>query len=159
MNFIIDHQRGPHIRDYSDQSQDRVVICSNSGWWAAKGCGYTTRDMAGVYTRDDAYKRAGHCGPEKGCCFYDVPADHVPTLQAEVERLRGVIDRIGIGGNHLASALIGILGASDADFPPYTTPIEDIHLRIDDPNYRDLWICWAVMMRERDELRKEGVSQ
>lgn len=91
MNYIIDPQRGPHIRDYSDQSQDRVVIYSNSGWWAAKGCGYTTRDMAGVYTRDDAYKLAGHCGPEKGCCFYDVPADHVPTLQAEVERLRAAV--------------------------------------------------------------------
>ena len=93
-NFIIDPQRGPHIRDYSDQSQDRVIICSNTGYWAANGCGYTTSQMAGVYTRDDAYKRAGHCGPEKGCCFYDVPADHVPTLQAEVERLRADIEKI-----------------------------------------------------------------
>ena len=90
-NFIIDPQRGPHIRDYSDQSQDRVIICSNTGYWAANGCGYTTSQMAGVYTRDDAYKRAGHCGPEKGCCFYDVTADHVPTLQAEVERLRAAV--------------------------------------------------------------------
>jgi len=86
--YVIDQIRGQHIRDYSDQSQDRVIICSNTGYWAANGCGYTTSQMAGVYTRDDAYKRAGHCGPEKGCCFYDVPADHVPTLQAEVERLR-----------------------------------------------------------------------
>ena len=87
-DYIIDPQRGPHIRDYSDLSQDRVIIYGHTGYWAPSGCGYTTSQMAGVYTRDDAYKRAGHCGPEKGCCFYDVPADHVPTLQAEVERLR-----------------------------------------------------------------------
>ena len=86
--FIIDLHRGRHIRDYSDQSQDRVVICSNTGYWAANGCGYTTSKMAGVYTRDDAYKRAGYYGPEKECCFYDVPADHVRTLQANVKLLR-----------------------------------------------------------------------
>jgi len=86
--FTIDPQRGPHIRDYSDQSQDRVVISSGDHYWREDGCGYTNAQMAGVYTRDDAYKRAGHCGPEKECSFHDVPADHIPTLQAEVERLR-----------------------------------------------------------------------
>lgn len=90
-DYVVDPHRGRHIRDYSDQSQDRVIICSNTGWWDVNGCGYTARQLAGVYTRDDAYKWAGRCGPEKGCCFYDVPTDHVPTLQAEVERLRGVL--------------------------------------------------------------------
>jgi len=107
--YIIDPQRGPHIRDYSDQSQDKVVIYSNTGWWAANGCGYTTQQMAGVYTRADAYKRAGHCGPEKGCCFYDVPADHVPTLQADVKLLREAL------GEVLTSTTkqVGICGALD----------------------------------------------
>ncbi len=89
--YVIDPQRGPHIRDYSDQSQDRVTIYSHTGWWAAKRCGYTTREMSGVYTRAEAYSAAGHCGPEKGCCFYDVPADHVPTLQAKLSEAHRVI--------------------------------------------------------------------
>lgn len=89
--YVIDQSRGPHIRDYSDQSQNRVIIYSSTGYWAANGCGYTTRERAGVYTRDDAYKRAGHCGPEKGCEFHDVPADHVPTLQAKLSEAHRVI--------------------------------------------------------------------
>lgn len=35
-------------------------------YWRPDGCGYTNRiSQAGVYTRDDAEARTGHCGPEK----------------------------------------------------------------------------------------------
>jgi hypothetical protein len=74
----------------------------------------------------------------------------------EVERLRGSLDRIGIGGNHLASALIHILGAGDDTFPPYKTPPGDAEKIINDPVRMDLWTCWAVMMRERDAVRTDG---
>lgn len=92
--FTIDIDRGRHIRDCSDQSQDKVIIWSNTGYWAENRCGYTTSQMAGVYTRDEAYKAAGHCGPEKQCCFYDVPEDHIPTLKAEVARLREALEKM-----------------------------------------------------------------
>jgi len=92
--YVIDQKRGPHIRDYSNQSQNKVVICSNTGWWADKGCGYTVKQIAGVYTRDEAYSRAGHCGPEKGCEFHDVPEDHIPTLKADVKFLRESLEKL-----------------------------------------------------------------
>lgn len=99
-NFIIDPQRGPHIRDYSDLSQDRVVVCSPTGWWTAvgwwkaKGRGFTSLQMAGVFTRDEAYKMSRRRKQEFGTCFHSVPADHVPTLQAEVERFKEALTQI-----------------------------------------------------------------
>jgi len=96
-DYIIDHQRGPHIRDYSDLSQDRVVVCSPTGWWTAvgwwkaKGRGFTSLQMAGVFTRDEAYKMSRRRKQEFGTCFHSVPADHVPTLQAKLSEAHRVI--------------------------------------------------------------------
>lgn len=70
-------------------------------------------------------------------------------LAAHVERLREALRKIMVGGNHLASALIHILGAGDDSFPPHQTPIEQVRGVITDPVHMDLWTCWAVIMRER----------
>ena len=74
------------------------------------------------------------------------------AVVTEVERLRAASEGIAIGGNHLASALIHILGAGTDTFPPYETDIERAREIIGDPIKSDLWICWAVIMRERDAL-------
>lgn len=68
---------------------------------------------------------------------------------AEVLRLRAALDRIMTGGNSLASVLVGVF---DAKIPPYETDFEVARNKIKDPDTYDLWLCWAVMMRERDAL-------
>ena len=71
---------------------------------------------------------------------------------ARERRMYTALERIGIGGNHLASALIHILGAGNDTFPPYSTSWDDAAKIIGDPINTDLWTCWAVMMLERDAL-------
>lgn len=88
---VYDHERGRHIKDYSDQSQDKVVICSGDHYWRENSSGYTNAQMAGVYTRDEAYKACGHCGPEKYTSFHDVPEDHIPTMKAKLAEAEEVI--------------------------------------------------------------------
>jgi hypothetical protein len=56
-----------------------------------------------------------------------------------------------IGGNHLASFLIGKLGGDFAvRFPP-TMPVEQAVEAIDDTDVLDVWICWSAIMRARGE--------
>ena len=74
--------------------RDRVVICSSGHYWRENGSGYTNAQMAGVYTRDKAYKAAGHCGPEKYTSFHDVPKDHIPTLRAELAAIKADRDKL-----------------------------------------------------------------
>lgn len=73
-------------------------------------------------------------------------SDHQKVLEAAVR----AIDRIMIGGNHLASALIHLLGASENTFPPYGTPYEKSRDIIGDPIKYDLWVAWNSIMLSRD---------
>lgn len=59
------------------------------------------------------------------------------------------IKRIFIGGNHLASALIGLLGPSH---PPYEVSLDEAREDIGAGDYYDLWVAWKVIMLERDAL-------
>ena len=86
----------------------------------------------------------------------------VSQLQAraiEAERqcaeLAAALNQIGIGGNHLASALINKLGAGTDTFPPYNATYEQAQSVIPDPNDRDLWVCWQTLMRVRDDLEQK----
>ncbi len=81
---------GEHIKDKSEQSQNLVTIyCGVSGlYWAEGGHGYVLRDYAGVFTREEAYERAGHVGPEKHCQFHDVSPTHIPTMQKKIADLK-----------------------------------------------------------------------
>ncbi len=58
--------------------------------------------------------------------------------------------RLMTGGNHLASALIGWLGATEKKFPPYKTSHEAARLIIVDLNKYDAWCCWKAIMEFRD---------
>lgn len=71
---------------------------------------------------------------------------------AEAGRLREAHERIGIGGNHLASALIHILAAGEDTFPPYGTDITSALEIIGDPVKWDLWVCWKTIMEARDSV-------
>jgi hypothetical protein len=63
------------------------------------------------------------------------------------------------GGNHLASALIGILGARHDEFPPYTATNEEAEAIIVDANHYDLWVAWKQLMIFRDKLRTAGIIE
>lgn len=56
-------------------------------------------------------------------------------------------------GNHLASALIHILGAAESTFPPYTCPPDTALGIIKDPIKWDLWMAWRGGMLLRDKYR------
>lgn len=80
-------------------------------------------------------------------------------LKAENEKLREAHNQIGIGGNHLASALIHLLGTGEDTFPPYQTDYTTALNIIGDPIKYDLWVCWAVIMRQRDALATTGTPE
>ncbi len=65
------------------------------------------------------------------------------------------LKRIFIGGNHLASALIGLLGPSH---PPYQVSLDEAINDIGPGNYYDLWVAWKVIMTERDGLAQPALA-
>ena len=74
-----------NIKDLAYPAVDRVLIYAGDGgcYWRENGCGYTNALEAGVFTRAEAYRLAGHCGPEKRIELHDVPENHIPTLKAD----------------------------------------------------------------------------
>jgi hypothetical protein len=79
-----------HIKDLANPNVDRVLIYAGDHgyYWRKGGCGYTTANDAGVFTRAEAYALAGHCGPEKLVELHDVPEDHLPTLKEQIQMIR-----------------------------------------------------------------------
>ncbi|MCB1460945.1 MAG: hypothetical protein KDJ90_00600 [Nitratireductor sp.] len=78
----------------------------------------------------------------------------VAALVSEVIEAREVVEGVLIAGNHLASLLIGKIGAHfSTAFPPETDP-EMVCARISSDEF-DLWIAWASIMRARSFLNKE----
>jgi chromosome segregation ATPase len=79
-----------HIKDSANPNVDRVLIYAGDHgyYWRKGGCGYTTANDAGVFTRAEAYALAGHCGPEKLVELHDVPEDHLPTLKEQIQMIR-----------------------------------------------------------------------
>lgn len=57
--------------------------------WREEGSGYTIHpDEAGVWTLEQAYALAGHCGPEKGIVFWESGyAAKIQRLEERVQRL------------------------------------------------------------------------
>lgn len=87
--------------------------------------------------------------------------DQIASLEAERDQLEAAastredqIGKIMIGGNHLASALIGLLGAG---FPSYPTPYQEARKFFTDIDHYDAWICWKIIMEARDTLLRTVV--
>lgn len=74
--------------------------------------------------------------------------------------LQKALDTALIGGNHLASNLIGILGAGIKYFPPKGTPHEEVQkkLRKRFPHtwigIYEQWCAWNCCMEARDQAEK-----
>ncbi len=97
---------------------------------------------------------------------YRLMSDHSERVERELATEKQAraedtarLDRIMVGGNHLASALINMLGASEDKFPPYTAAMDQVEGAISNPDMRDLWICWRTIMQVRDATRSSTGSQ
>lgn len=70
----------------------------------------------------------------------------------EQDRLRAAVELCLIGGNHIASELIGALGpAFSAQYPP-GTPHDVVREAIGYGNAYEMWCCWDAGMRARNSL-------
>lgn len=64
--------------------------------------------------------------------------------------LEQALEKCMIGGNHIASQLIGRMGPDFCDKYPYTGEGPDGV----DVLTHDLWCCWANIMRARDMVEQ-----
>ncbi len=75
------------------------------------------------------------------------------TAASRESDLEREMAQIMTGGNHLGSALIGLLGAPALDmFPPYSVSLEEARAVIADVDVYDAWVCWKTIMLARDAL-------
>lgn len=75
-------------------------------------------------------------------------AQAITDLEAEIARLRDVLENIMVGGNHLA-LLIG------ANHPPYTAESEDALRHYGAGDTYEIWCCWRSIMQARQALEGE----
>jgi hypothetical protein len=97
----------------------------------------------------------GTTGQHQRCEHY---AGIAATLLIErVERLEEALDLTMVGGNHLATVLIGKLGAGFAEeFPPDLDQELALRMLCATDTY-DVWCCWSAIMRARSVLStREG---
>ena len=91
---------------------------------------------------------------------WDDPPCNTPRLAAAQDAIRklGLLataaERMLVGGNHLASAVIQFTSTSDGLGPPYGMSHEEARLLIKDVNHYDCWVAWKAIMEFRDEMRK-----
>ena len=80
----------------------------------------------------------------------------ITDKSCDIALIKDDLDHLLTGGNHLASVLIGRLGAAEVGFPGYKTSIEEAGNVLDGEDL-DLWIAWRSMMLFRDRLQDLGV--
>jgi hypothetical protein len=66
--------------------------------------------------------------------------------------LEKVLRDVMVGGNHLASALVGWLGAGEDEFPLFSTTYEEAQKVVTDPLVFDAWVCWKTIMEAREAV-------
>lgn len=85
------------------------------------------------------------------------PRDQIEAnarLIASAPELYEALKTCMVGGNHIASALIGRLGPSfSSDYPPDADCLQVLEKVGSGVNY-EMWCCWAAIMRVRAALAK-----
>lgn len=71
----------------------------------------------------------------------------LPSAVREIQRLRGLFQQIMIGGNHLATHLIGSSSKLPNDFKSYEEARDEEGMA-----YADCWVAWRKIMDARDVL-------
>ena len=106
----------PSLKQY----MGKVRIWSNEWnlWWGKNSNGYTdNKNHAGIYTIEEALKKSGHCGPEKGIVYYHVYDQDDPEgyeklgkayADIKIERVRQ--DSLWGEQNHHPMEWLSILG-------------------------------------------------
>jgi hypothetical protein len=76
--------------------------------------------------------------------------DEAARLEAENERMREALEKALIGGNHIASQLIGRLGGGfSEDYPP-DMDSETVLTRLGPTVEYDMWCAWSAGMQARE---------
>jgi len=71
------------------------------------------------------------------------------------KQLEERVNQVLIGGNHLASVLIGRLGPN---FPHYKASYEKVRAGLPSED-ADIWVAWQQIMLLRDAMRHEGLIE
>lgn len=80
--------------------------------------------------------------------------NHIDRQQKAIDVYRTQFNDVMVGGNHLASCLIGSLGGGfAAKFPPSMNSTDALHAIVSISTY-DVWCCWKSIMNARDEITK-----
>jgi len=77
----------------------------------------------------------------------------------EIQRLRELLDRVMVGGNHLANVLIGKLGGGFADRYPPSMDAHDALEAIGANDEYEVWCCWRAIMQARAALSPPPASK
>lgn len=153
-------QRERHeARAERDEALDKAAAAkAEAADWQAYGVGMLTQHRKQIAEiellkaeaarcREMADNFSIHCQP--ACDKADALEAELAAAKAEAARMGEALEKIFIGGNHLASALIGLLGASAL---PYNTEASEALREIGGGNVYDIWVAWSTMMQVRDSL-------
>lgn len=95
-----------------------------------------------------------------GSCHYADSADDAAafwnTRTDPSAELLEVLDRVMIGGNHLANVLICHLGGGFASEYPPNMDHETALRKLCATDSYDVWCCWAAIMNARAAITKAG---
>tara|TARA_B110001454_G_scaffold54930_2_gene53697 strand:- start:1247 stop:2026 length:780 start_codon:yes stop_codon:yes gene_type:complete len=62
-------KENPELKDRFKNMKCRIYSWEWGYYWRMNGCGYASKDDAGIYSFEDAYDRTNHCGSEKGIWY------------------------------------------------------------------------------------------
>jgi hypothetical protein len=140
-------KRCKFAQDLIAERDRAIAVMQDHGWRVEGGLEDAVRQVVQVAIAEAA-------NSQKAVALLAESKSALDAALKQVAALRESYYRIGVGGNHLASALIGLLGAGSNTFPPYWTEFKEASEIISDPIKYDLWVAWAVIMRERDALER-----
>ena len=80
------------------------------------------------------------------------------NAQGDIRDIQKELDAVLTGGNHLASILIGHLGAGEETFPSYKASPGHVGDVLDGDVW-DTWVAWRAIMLLRDKLKDLGVYE
>lgn len=79
--------------------------------------------------------------------------NNLEDAHKHIAELEDYLTRVLVGGNHLASYLLRVLGGNEDSFPPYRTRFKKAQ-QILSPDVYEAWACWAILMRVRDKVEQ-----